>query len=78
MVVYHVCTIKKLNKYKQSGGFILPPVRAWENIDQAERFSISTGRKIIIRLKFPSHALKLPGHHNQARVLYEKYKLDSV
>ena len=56
----------------------MPPVRAWENISQAERFSKSTGRKIILRLKFPNNASKLEGHFNQARVLQQKYKLDSI
>ncbi len=76
MIVYHVCTTNKLRKY-QMGGVINPPVRAWENIEQAERFSKSTGRKIILRLKFPENASKLEGHFNQARVLQQKYKLDS-
>ena len=44
MIVYHVTSLKKLNKYIESG-MILPPVRAWEDIEQAERMSISTGRK---------------------------------
>ena len=79
MIVYHVCTTNKLRRYYQmSGGYILPPVRAWENIQQAERFSKSTGRKIILRLKFPDDAPKLEGHFNQARVLHEPYKLDSM
>jgi len=78
MVVYHVCTLNKLRKYAKSGGHINPPVRAWENIEQAERFSKSTGRKIILRLKFPNNAAKLQGHYNQARVLQQKYKLDSL
>ena len=78
MIVYHVRTLNKLKRYAQSGGYINPPVRAWENIQQAERFSKSTGRKIILRLKFPDNAAKLPGHFNQARVLYQKYKMDSM
>ena len=78
MIVYHVCTTNKLKKYIQSGGYINPPVRAWENIEQAERFSISTGRKIILRLKFPDNKDKLPGHFNQARVLHQKYKLNAM
>lgn len=78
MIVYHVCSLKKLRKYTSSGGYIDPPVRAWETIDQAERFSKSTGRKIILRLRFPDNAQKLPGHFNMARVLYQRYKLDSI
>lgn len=77
MTVYHVTTLKKLNKYLKTG-FIKPPVRAWENIEQAERMSKSTGRKIILRLKFPDNADKCEGHFNQARVLYEPYILDSI
>ena len=68
MIVYHVTSRKKLDKYRQSGK-ILAPVRAWENIQQAERMSISTGRPIILRLRFPDDAPKLEGHYNQARVL---------
>lgn len=34
MTVYHVTTLKKLNKYLKTG-YIKPPVRAWENIEQA-------------------------------------------
>ena len=77
MTVYHVTSLKKLNKYLENGK-ILPPVRAWENIEQAERMSKSTGRKIILRLRFPDNADKLDGHFNQARVLYVPYILDSM
>lgn len=77
MTVYHVTTLKKLNKYLKTG-YIKPPVRAWENIEQAERMSKSTGRKIILRLKFPDNANKCEGHFNQARILYEPYILDSI
>lgn len=68
MIVYHVCSYKKLQKYIKTGK-ILPPVRAWENIQQAERMSLSTSRRIILRLRFPNNAEKLEGHFNQARVL---------
>ena len=77
MTVYHVTTLKKLNKYLKTG-YIKPPVRAWENIEQAERMSKSTGRKIILRLKFPDNADKCEGHFNQARILYEPYILDRI
>ncbi|MGQ4893510.1 MAG: hypothetical protein ACP6IQ_02670 [Candidatus Njordarchaeia archaeon] len=76
MIVYHVTSLKKLNKYTKTG-YILPPVRAWENIQQAERMSKSTGRRIILRLKFPDNAPKLEGHFNQARVLYQPYKFEN-
>lgn len=74
MIVYHVCSNKKLQRYIKSGG-IMPPVRAWENIEQAERMSISTGRRVILRLRFPDNAEKLEGHFGQARVLYQKLEL---
>ena len=77
MIVWHVCSYKKLQKY-MSGGQISAPVRAWENVEQAERFSKSTGRRIILRLKFPNNAKKLKGHFNQARILNQNLKLDSI
>ena len=77
MIVYHVTTASKLKKYLKSGG-ITPPGRAWENIEQAERMSKSTGRKIILRLSFPNNAPKLEWHFNQARVLNQFLKLDSM
>lgn len=70
MIVYHVTSLKKLDKYRKSGK-ILAPVRAWENIEQAQRMSVSTGRRIILRLRFPNNAPKLEGHFNQARVLHQ-------
>lgn len=73
MIVYHVCSAKKLDKYRKTG-FILPPVRAWENIEQAQRMSISTGRRVILRLRFPKNAPKLEGHFNQAKVLNYKFE----
>ena len=72
MVVYNVTTLRKLQRYIASG-CIKAPVRAWENIEQAERMSKSTGRKIILRLKFPEDAEKYEGHFNQARVIYNDY-----
>lgn len=76
MIVYHVTTFNKLQKYKKSGQ-ISPPVRAWENIEQAERMSLSTTRRIILRLKFPNNAPKLEGHFNRARVLNQPYKFEN-
>jgi len=77
MVVWHVTTLKKLGKYVKSGK-INPPVRAWETIEQAERMSKHSGRRIILRLKFPEQADKLEGHFGQARVLYEPYFLHGI
>ncbi|MCK9571424.1 hypothetical protein M0R72_20920 [Candidatus Pacearchaeota archaeon] len=77
MVVWHVTTYTKLQKYMRHG-WIDPPVRAWENITQAERMSLSMGRRIILRLKFPKDAPKLLGHFNQARVLETRYFLKNM
>lgn len=74
MVVYHVTSPKKYMRYIKSG-CIKAPVRAWENFQQAERFSKQTGRTIILRLKFPDNAQKYEGHFNQARIIYTDYKL---
>jgi hypothetical protein len=35
--------------------------------------SLSTGRRIILRLRFPKDAPKLPGHYDAARVLNTNY-----
>ena len=65
MIVYHVTSITKFLKYLRLG-VILPPVRAWRNIEAAEDFSKRTGRTIILRLKFPEDVPFLPGHKHQA------------
>ena len=77
MIVYHCCSYRKLTKYLKTG-FIAPPVRAWENIEQAERMSLSTGRRIILRLRFPDNAPKLEGHFNQARVMSIGVKITDI
>jgi len=76
MIIYHVCSLKKANQYQKTG-YIRPPVRGWENFEQAQRMSISTGRKVILRLKFPDNAPKLAGHYQQARVLDYPLKFES-
>jgi len=75
MIVYHVTSIKKFNKYREHG-VIKHPVRTWININEAERFSVSTGRPIILRLKFPKNVDILEGHKGMARVLHTDYKLN--
>lgn len=77
MVVYHVTTAKKLSRYLKTG-CILPPVRAWIDIKEAERFSKQTGRKIILRLKFdPKEVLPYPGHKGKAVYINRPYKMNS-
>lgn len=65
MIVYHVTTLKKLHRYL-AYGHIKAPVRAWKKIESAERFSKQTGRRIIVRLKFPATARQLWGHRGEA------------
>lgn len=76
MIVWHVCSAKKLNKYLHSKQ-INAPVRAWDNIQQAERMSLSTGRRVILRLKFPDDTSKLKGHFGKARILYQNYNFEN-
>ena len=75
MIVWHVCSIKKFQKYLEQGK-INKPVRAWEDIGEAERFSKQTGRQIILRLKFPNETPKLFGHKNKARILSYSFALN--
>lgn len=77
MIVYHVTSIKKLLKYIQNRR-ILPPIRAWQTIEEAERFSIQTGRQIILRLRFPDNSEKLEGHRNKAVLLNESLDIGEV
>ena len=78
MIVYHVTTKKKFLKYILNGK-IKHPVRAWESIDEAERFSKSTGRRIILKLNFPANAERLPGHKNKAYWLpYTDYIIENM
>lgn len=64
MKCYHVTTIKKLDRYRQLG-WIKPPIRAWITINAAERFSLQTGRRIILRLDIETYE-KLDGHRGEA------------
>lgn len=74
MIVYHVCGPKKFKRYCDLG-FIMKPVRAWKDIKDAERFSIQTGRPIILRLKLPNKTPLLDGHKNKAVVLNKDYNI---
>ena len=74
MIVWHVTSAAKLGRYLRSGE-IAPPVRAWPDIQDAARFSVSTGRRVILRLRFPPNAAVLEGHQGRARVLQQVYRL---
>ncbi len=77
MKIYHVTSIKKLRKY-YACGYIKSPVRAWVDIKQAERMSCSTGRPIILRLKFNSSFKKLDGHFGKAVISNQNYFLEKI
>ena len=71
-MVWHVTTLKKIRKYTETG-YIKPPVRAWKDITCVPKFSLGTGRRVIIRLNFPKNAPALP-NHNGAVWLNTPYK----
>jgi hypothetical protein len=73
MIVWHVTTRKKFERYLKSGA-ITPPVRAWPNIEDAARFSCSTARRIILRLRM-DRPERLPGHKGRAVVSYQSVKI---
>lgn len=75
MIVWHVTSLKKLNKYLSNGG-IKAPVRAWKTIEEAQRFSIQTGRRIILRLKVPGDTETLEGHKGNAVILRDLHKIE--
>jgi len=77
MIVYHVCGISKLDKYRREGR-IRAPVRAWIDINEAARFSCQTGRPVILRLKFPENAEVLEGHKGMARIIYNDYPVINI
>ena len=77
MICYHVTSIKKLQKYLQTG-YIKPPLRAWTQITSAERFSKQTGRSIILRLKLPKCTPKLEGHRGEAVISNEPYPINRI
>ena len=74
MKVYHVTSPKKLAKCQMEGK-INGPVRAWCDVFEAVRFSCSTGREIILRLKFPDDAKRLGGHGGNAVIINEDFIL---
>jgi len=77
MIVYHCIGAVKLRKALWNG-YILPPVRAWKTVQEAERFSKQTGRAIILRLKFPEDAKQLGGHKGKAVYIDSVYSLKQI
>jgi len=59
MIVFHVTTEKKLERYKASG-CILAPVRFWSTRYAAERWARKTGRGIILSFARPEQTYPLP------------------
>jgi len=76
MRCYHVTTDKKYQKYKKAG-CIKAPVRAWTNIQQADRMSKSTSRKIILILNIKEFEI-LEGHFGEAIVSHKDYILHDM
>lgn len=73
--IYHVTTRRKLERYEANGDSIAPPVRAWKNIEAAERFSKQTGRRLIIRLTLDSRWEPFEGHRGEAVICHHPVKL---
>lgn len=76
MICYHCCNYNKLQKYKKTG-YIIPPVRAWPDFKDAQRFSIQTGRQIILRLRFKKF-VTLEGHKGKAIFTDEKISVECI
>lgn len=74
MELYHACTLKQLRAYLRSG-CILPPVRAWRDLDGATRFAKQTDRRIILRLTALKGFRPLGGHQDQAMVSDTPYTI---
>ena len=77
MIVWHTTSARKLARYKKTG-FIVPPVRAWESAEDAARMSVSSGRRVLVRLRFPASAPRLPGHRGRAFVLNQRVSVRDV
>ncbi len=77
MMLYHVTSVKKLEKYLASG-HIKAPVRAWKSIAAAERFSKQTGRRVILRLKSDETFTQYEGHRGEAVVSDKNYVLRDI
>jgi hypothetical protein len=67
---WHVTTIRKMQRYEQSG-CIKAPVHAWLTAPQAIRFGLQTGRRVIVRLTMDDRWKPLEGHQGAAAVLDE-------
>ena len=77
MITYHVISITKFMRCIKQG-FLPAPVRSWETIEEAERFSKQTGRAMILRLKTPENTPKLEGHKNKARIMWQNYPTSKI
>lgn len=77
MILFHVCDLKLLNKYLQSG-HIENPVRAWRSLEGAVRFSKQTERRIILRLTGKGSFRELGGHQGQAMISDEPYPVSEI
>lgn len=75
MRVYHVTSKKKLDLYKRSG-FIKAPVRAWETLESANKFSKQTGRRIIVVLNFPNDIVPEKRNTGNAFIMNDNYIVD--
>lgn len=64
--LYHCTTPRKAKLYRQTG-YIISPVRGFENLQGAMAWCIKTGRAVILELEGweQDDIHKLPDHHNK-------------
>lgn len=62
MILFHVTTPKKVERYEASGRIILP-VRGWSTIEAAREWMRKTGRSIVLRIE-GERVHKLPDHRS--------------
>ncbi len=77
MTVYHVTTLKKLNKYLKTG-YIKPPLRVLGTHRTSRKNEQIYRKKNNTEIIIPNNRPKCEGHFNQARILYEPYILESI
>ena len=63
MILYHVTTVKKLQRYK-STGYIRKPVRGFTTPAAAMAWAMRVGRNVVLSFD-ADEPHKLPDHHNE-------------
>lgn len=64
MKLYHVTTLKKVERYRQTGA-IIPPVRGFSTKERADEWARLTGRTVVLEIE-GNPAYPLPDHRPNA------------